>query len=746
MDAERAREARVPLATSGAAEPVQAAPRAYGCSRLAVLGAALLAVAGVAGVAVAELGASARLTAHFGRLAAPWQCKSSLDFGELLGRGAPIAGIVKADQKGLAVDDTTYQHCTSKIPGLWPNAKTNLSSLRLFKAWDPNWPDDQREGERPSLRSRIARTASEAAWKALKATVEASDAKVLVGTQVTCNETEDDQDWSQVLKLLQILGRDHVMGVAVGNEMELLQFKNPKLVPPDCIKNIWPGGYFYRKLTDRVADLKTLATFEDVTKSQVPITSVFGGYIMAGSPFVNTPGAMVLSFLKNVTKDLGTRWVYTLQLRKRWAAVFRNVYPYFDPGNRLDVNSTTTCKESLKKALCMEPDCLLPATTAALRQRMKLLSGSQEDKLWLGETGWSYPQIRARAQADYSSLAMSLAMHAPILPISMKELQANETLDMDRQPKDVNTPPVSPTLLQTRFRTPERNFLLPVEEFNEDANLEKAPKEVALEKSIASPQVQSTEREKRIDSPSGFALEEVQLDKEQAIALQEAMMTAFNAPLFQRQLHEKQSNADFRRNRVQLVRKTQLAVIASFGFPGTLEGVEQMLRAFRTFKEDPDIQVNEAAISALLSPQETEESSNWAQACTKPSNKLRVMELLRKLLKEFSAAAFQVEVEELKRVANYNSRRVFDVKLGDVNFEDPEGYFELEGREDLVLATQSSVLSSFGFHGEGLQAVLQHCAPFFRDPEVAELLDSVNAKLGMSPSACRRFRAATKDP
>ena len=51
-------------------------------------------------------------------------------------------------------------------------------------------------------------------------------------------------------------------------------------------------------------------------------------------------------------------------------------------------------------------------------------------------------------------------------------------------------------------------------EFNEDANLEKAPKEVALEKSIASPQVQSTEREKRIDSPSGFALEEVQLDKE----------------------------------------------------------------------------------------------------------------------------------------------------------------------------------------------------------------------------------------
>ena len=26
----------------------------------------------------------------------------------------------------------------------------------------------------------------------------------------------------------------------------------------------------------------------------------------------------------------------------------------------------------------MEPDCLLPATTAALRQRMKLLSGSQD--------------------------------------------------------------------------------------------------------------------------------------------------------------------------------------------------------------------------------------------------------------------------------------------------------------------------------------------------------------------------------
>ena len=51
--------------------------------------------------------------------------------------------------------------------------------------------------------------------------------------------------------------------------MELLQFKAS--VTRACIRRIWGGGYFTKKLTQRVADLDNLPGFHDVT-----ITSVFG--------------------------------------------------------------------------------------------------------------------------------------------------------------------------------------------------------------------------------------------------------------------------------------------------------------------------------------------------------------------------------------------------------------------------------------------------------------------------------------
>ena len=135
-------------------------------------------------------------------------------------------------RKGLAVDDTTFQSCNRKIPGQWPNSPSILSSLRLFKAWDENWGEDLRHQ----------------AWQALKELVHRRKISVLVGTQVTCNEawnkikkvscdlfyckfepswrlkiclsklaqeTDDDREWDLVLELLQLLGRDHIMGVAV---------------------------------------------------------------------------------------------------------------------------------------------------------------------------------------------------------------------------------------------------------------------------------------------------------------------------------------------------------------------------------------------------------------------------------------------------------------------------------------------------------------------------------------------------
>ncbi|CAK9070593.1 Hypothetical protein SCF082_LOCUS35088 [Durusdinium trenchii] len=45
-----------------------------------------------------------------------------------------------------------------------------------------------------------------------------------MGTQVTCNETDDDRDWAWVLELLELLGPKHVMALAVGNEMDRFCF------------------------------------------------------------------------------------------------------------------------------------------------------------------------------------------------------------------------------------------------------------------------------------------------------------------------------------------------------------------------------------------------------------------------------------------------------------------------------------------------------------------------------------------
>lgn len=296
-------------------------------------------------------------------IAVAYKCKSDLYLGRVL----------KPEKKGLAIDDTTFQKCADGIPRVWPNTQAELTSLRLFKAWDKAWPDGGRVD----------------AWSQLEVVVREAGMKVLVGAQITCDEQDDDRDWRLVLQLLQILGRQHVMGIAIGNEMELLQFKAN--ISQDCIQRMWHGGYFLRKLSERAADLDALDGFGDV-----PLTSVFGGYILSGSPFVDTPGAMVQTFFKEAIKKFGTRWVFTI-----------NVYPYFAPNNALDPGTTDQCSASLDTDWCFKKGCNLPDTVALMRKKTTMLVG-RDSTLWVGETGWSSPQASTLTGAmtgcpDFSS-------------------------------------------------------------------------------------------------------------------------------------------------------------------------------------------------------------------------------------------------------------------------------------------------------------------------------------------------------
>ncbi|CAE7252008.1 aglP [Symbiodinium natans] len=267
---------------------------------------------------------------------------------------------------------------------------------------------------------------------------------------------------------------------------------------------------------------------------------------------------------------------------------------------------------------------------------------------------------------------------------------------------------------------------------------------VVEESSARSWQQKEDKYDKVTFQPSTF-----NLTKERAVALQLELMAHYNTPAFQKQLHELArtlgpSSSQFRSALCKLVRRIQLNVIPRYGFDGSEEGVQEMLRAFKALEKDPDIEVNGVAIKELLSvevpPMEMNEKNKLIE---RPVTKHRILDLLRVHLIEFSKATFQADVEELKKCADYNSGRVFNPKKPkEQGFEDPDGYYHLEGRADLALIVQKQLLPQYGFEPSkaGVQDMIRHCAPFVQDRDVANLFDRVNEKLGMSTAACQRFR------
>jgi len=230
--------------------------------------------------------------------------------------------------------------------------------VRLFAAWKREWPAEHRGR----------------AWQVLVDQVKSHQMKVMVGTQVTCNETDDDQDWELVLEFLKLLGSDNIMTVAIGNEMDLYFMKAN--VTAECTASLWSGGYYWRKTVERISDLDALGG----SFATLPVTTVFSGFSLGGEPFYETPQAMCLSYLKNATALYQSRWTFTL-----------NVYPYLDPGDNMDPGGTT-CNGAIARCTCFDQgSCLAIGIISAMRTKMKALTGSKEDKLIIGEIGWSTP-------------------------------------------------------------------------------------------------------------------------------------------------------------------------------------------------------------------------------------------------------------------------------------------------------------------------------------------------------------------
>ncbi|CAJ1374221.1 unnamed protein product [Effrenium voratum] len=247
-----------------------------------------------------------------------------------------LGPVKHAEKKGIALDDTTFSECPQLTTKRWPNAKEKITSLRLFKAWDEKWSDHL---DRLTV------------WKELKNFIQrGNNVKVLYGTQISCNETADDLDWIYIKELMFFIGREHVMGLAIGNEVELLHTQD--VCDKKCAKRLFHGGYFYKKVMHRANDLAVMQGFQDVT-----LTTVMGGYVLGGSPFVNSETAGVLDFFQKINRDFGTRWAWS------W-----NTYPYFDPHIVMDEGIFHTCNKAMMAAINFAPSSMLPGQLRELRR------------------------------------------------------------------------------------------------------------------------------------------------------------------------------------------------------------------------------------------------------------------------------------------------------------------------------------------------------------------------------------------
>lgn len=288
--------------------------------------------------------------------------------------------------------------------------------------------------------------------------------------------------------------------------------------------------------------------------------------------------------------------------------------------------------------------------------------------------------------------------------------------------------------------------------------------------------------------------------RDRLLSLQRSLLEAYSTPSFQKELHElsrlhgapQKTTLEFKSAFARLVRSAQLPIISRFGFESSEKGVEDMLQAFRSYRDDADIYVNAAAIreALLLSPKQSEAeqrplnefpallfSPKQSAAEQRPVNELfldtdlvrrprskeEVMELLEDLLLGYSTAEFQERLKDL-------------ISLHSGGKHEAGGYYTLPGRVELAFEVQQHTLPNWGFDPsyKGVQDMILFCSKHLRGPqvtrfdldwsysvghrevdkgnpvhcfvhckgdsEVSDLFDAINSKLGMAAAACERFR------
>lgn len=241
----------------------------------------------------------------------------------------------------MAVDDTSMSGCSDKLTGVWPHDSAPVTSFRLFAAWKPEWDPSRRE----------------ASWQDLKKYVDSTNAQILLGSEVTHNQQNDDQMWEWAKQLMQLLGKEHIMGVSIGNEMD-----NDNSAPWD----FWQHGFF-DMIKSRVDDMDGMG-FTDT-----PITVVWSMGALSADPF-NTKITPLLTQAKDTW---GSRWVWSF-----------NPYPIWDSSQR--PWSQGDCESKTNGAISLDYTRNVMGTA---RDKVASFVGSDDYTLWVTESGWSSPGV-----------------------------------------------------------------------------------------------------------------------------------------------------------------------------------------------------------------------------------------------------------------------------------------------------------------------------------------------------------------
>jgi len=257
--------------------------------------------------------------------------------------------------KGLGVDDATLSECPNALPALWPNSRNaKVTSLRLIRPWHQSWGSDNKRLN---------------AWSALVDWTTDHHAKILLGTEVTCDPHADDTMWQWNLELMKLLGKDHIMGVSIGNEMDVFGHLSVTSTTP-CNTRLWEGQY-WDILKSRIRDLDANG-FED---TRVTITWAMSVLNTDERPFREDALAKVDTLVRQAFARFGSRWVWSFNIYPMWS---HDLWPA----------SIDDCSAASTLAAQIAP---LKIMLKQIRQRIHGVTGNHDDTLWIGGTGWSFP-------------------------------------------------------------------------------------------------------------------------------------------------------------------------------------------------------------------------------------------------------------------------------------------------------------------------------------------------------------------